>query len=88
MFCEKCGEYLVLPQRCNCKAFNIVDEEGESYEIYEFTNWDAAKKWAQKSNENCDNYLLDSDGVEITVDGVKFFISAEPDIKYFANEIK
>lgn len=86
MFCEKCGE-LLLGEKCPCQLFNIIDHEGDEYDIYALTKCDAAEKFARKSNEDGDYYLM-NDSVDITVNGTVFSISAEPDVYYSAKEIK
>lgn len=83
--CNKCGQYY-FGETHGCKKFKIIDEDGEIHEQYGFNERDAALKYAEKSNEKCDYYLM-NDSVEINVNGKVFIISAEPDIHYSASEV-
>jgi DNA-directed RNA polymerase subunit M/transcription elongation factor TFIIS len=85
-FCEKCGELLFWRHgantgECNCQPFTVVDEDGEEHKVNARSSEDAALKYAEKSNENGDYYLMDNT-VEITVNGELFRIGAEMDIHY------
>lgn len=80
--CEKCGEYRWSSvEKCYCKHFVVVDEDGEDHDVQAMDEEGAALKYAQESNESCDYYLM-NDSVEVTVNGNKFRISAEPDVHY------
>ena len=83
--CEKCKEYRsVRVTTCHCKAFCIIDEDGEEYELQAMDEQGAALKYAEESNCQNDYYLM-NESVEITVNGKEFAISAEPDIHYSAD---
>jgi hypothetical protein len=87
--CKNCGEYNLYSGKkdCGCKGFTIIDEDGEEYQQYGFNKEDAAIKFAKSYNEEGD-YCLMNETMEITVDGTKFEISAEPDVYYGVSEIK
>ena len=85
--CDRCKEYKYdMVKVCNCQLFEIIDEEGDEYEVYAIDEEDAALKYAETSNCENGNYLMD-DSVDITVNGKKFRISAEADIRYDADEL-
>ena len=85
--CKKCNDYkLDNVVECHCQPFTVIDDEGEEHEVFSFSEWSAALKYAEKSNENGDYYLMDN-GVDITVNGKAYHISAEPDIHYSATEL-
>jgi len=91
MFCEKCGEYLNAllggtREVCRCKVFIIIDADGEEHNIQSSDDRSAALKYAEKSNVENEYYLMD-ESIEITVNGKKFRISAEPDVHYSAEDI-
>jgi len=71
---------------CNCKKFVIVDETGETYDVYAPTKECAALRYAEDSNRENDYYLMDS-SVDILVEGTAYRIGAEPDVHYTANEL-
>lgn len=85
--CEKCGgTRFSTVKECCCVQFTVIDEDGDDYKVYAMDKEDAALKFAEKSNSECDYYLM-NESVVIEVEGVKFEISAEPDIQYSAFEI-
>ena len=85
--CEKCSEYRFNHvEECHCKAFTIIDEDGDEQKVQAMDKEDAALKYAQLTNEDGD-YCLMNETAEIEVDGSKFRIGAEPDIHYSAKEI-
>ena len=86
--CNKCGDYRFNDvAKCHCHPFTIIDEDGEEHsDIYAMSAESAALKYAENSNVEGDYYLMDQ-SVTITVNEVKFEISAEPDIHYSATEI-
>ena len=93
MFCEKCGDYLLRlnlgseeRRECPCKEFKIIDEDGEEHSIHAKNTEDAALNYAEKSNSECDYYLM-NESVEITVNDERFKISAEPDVHYSAEAL-
>jgi hypothetical protein len=67
-----------------CKKHLIIDEDGESHEIYGRDLKDAALKFAKWYNEGDGGYMLMNETLIITVDGNPFVIGAEPDIYYSA----
>jgi hypothetical protein len=91
--CKKCGEDLpIISGKCRCERFIVFDEDGEDNDIYEINAYWAALKYAEESNINRENYLMDNI-CEITVIGEdgersEFSISAEPDVCYHASEVK
>ena len=87
-FCKNCGDYNLYSgtKNCGCKPFTIIDEDGEEYSQHGMDEQDAAVKFAKSYNEEGD-YCLMNESMEITVNGKKFNISAEPDIYYGASEI-
>ena len=87
--CDKCKEYNFISkdQKCNCKLFILIDEEDEKMEFYGSSEQEVALKYAERSNVDNDYYLMDNDA-EIEVNGIRFSLSARPDIHYSANEIK
>lgn len=89
--CQKCGDFKLdsfgEKNKCNCKPFTVVDEDGEDHEVFSISERQAALKYAEDSNTNGDYYLM-NDSVDITVNGKPYRISAEPDVHYSANEIK
>ena len=94
MYCEKCGDYLMRinmddeeRKQCLCKEFTVIDENGEEYSIGAMNTEDAALRYAEKTNCECDYYLMNA-SVEITINDQRFKISAEPDVCYSAEEIK
>jgi len=76
---------------CSCKPFTIIDENNYDCGIYHAINDKfAAERYAEYSNANGDNYLME-DSVVITVidskgNKKKFEISAELD--YRAEEVE
>jgi len=85
--CPKCNKYkFSTVKQCACKPFTVINEDGDEYEVYAMDKEDAALKYAEKSNEENEYYLLES-SVIVTIDGDQFEISAEPSINYSANEI-
>ncbi len=85
--CKKCGEYrFSTVTECHCKEFIVIDEDGEDHSLFAMDEQGAALKYAEKSNENGDYYLM-NESVEIMVNNTKYEISAEPDVHYSANEI-
>ena len=73
---------------CGCVFLEeIIDEDGEEYERCGINEHDVALKYAESSNVEGDYYLM-NETVEITVNGKKFNISAEPDVYYSASEVK
>lgn len=90
-FCKKCGELLFWKHgsntsECNCQPFSIIDEDGEEHKIYARDDENAAMKYAEKSNENGDYYLMNTT-VEIEVNGRRFRIGAERDVHYSARAL-
>ena len=82
--CKKCNEWK-RTDKCFCKEFKIINEDGDEYEVCACDERDAARKYAKKSNEENEYYLMNEE-VEIEVDGTKFVIGAEPDVYYSVNE--
>ena len=94
-YCDKCKEYIYTRfnsekvTKCNCVLYEI-ELDGEDYEQYAISPYDAAMKFAEYCNEEGD--LMNEEEL-ITVkspDGTEteFNISAEPDVHYSATEIK
>jgi len=83
-FCKKCGNYVFEP--CKCKSFKVIDDDGEEREIYANHEEAAALEFARLYNENGD-YALMNDTIEITVDGNKYCVGAEPDIYYSSTKL-
>jgi hypothetical protein len=71
---------------CTSKKFTVIDEDENLHSVYAYSEKDAALKYAQDSNCERDYYLLE-DSIEITVNDIKFKISAEEDIHYYVDEI-
>ena len=88
-FCERCGEYNLhsATKDCGCVPFLLIDEDGDEHKQHGINERDAALKYAEESNQNNDYYLMNG-SVEITVNGKKFSISAEPDVHYSASELQ
>ena len=85
--CEKCGtHYLDSATKCNCKKFCIVTEDGEQTIVFADDKESAALNYAEKSNNENDQYLIDSQE-DILVNGNAFRIGAEADISYLADEL-
>lgn len=85
--CDKCGEYRFgTATSCNCKLFIVLDENEEEHEIRAMDEEGAALKYAEESNVEGDYYLM-NETVEITVNGKRFCIGAEPDVHYSAREL-
>ena len=84
--CKRCKDFLFLDKPCNCKLFVVTDDEDEEVEIYAMHSDDAAERWAIVYNQDNDYALVD-DEVKITVDGVPYFVSAEPSIIYHVMEV-
>ena len=83
-FCKKCGDY-ILSDACNCKAYNILDDDfGEAVEVYAHCGEGAAKKHAENINEEGD---LIGDHRAILVDGAAYTITAEPSVEYYARKL-
>ena len=83
-FCDKCGNYS-LDERCPCVSFTVINEDGEEHKIFALSAYNAAIKYAQKSNVDNDNYLVGSREV-VTVNGKEYTIGAVKEIEYFASE--
>ena len=84
--CEKCKEYSWSGKPCNCKPFQVIDEDGEEYEIYANHEEAAALEFARQYNEDGE-YLLMNEEMEITVNKNKYIVSAEPDIHYSSKKL-
>ncbi len=85
--CQQCQEYIFnSANTCRCEEFAIIDEDGELHKLFAIDEEDAAMKYAEKANTEGDYYLM-NESAEITVNGKKFLISAEPDVHYSANAI-
>ena len=84
--CERCEEYnfITTGRECQCKPFTVI-EDGEEYLMYGHDSEGVALKFAEESNQD---YELMGESIEITVNGDKFTISAEPDIHYSATQHK
>jgi len=86
--CPKCGEYRFNTVAvCRCKVFKVIDEDGEEHAVHAMDEEGAALKYAERSNTEGDYYLM-NESAEISVNGKKFRISAEPDVHYSANEVR
>lgn len=92
-FCRECKDHILFSKNddeatamCSCEIYTVVDEEGDTYQVRAKSLQEAALKFAEKSNQDCDYYLMDN-SVEILVDGTRFCISAEPDVYYSATEL-
>lgn len=87
-FCEKCGEYILsATNKCNCRLFRIIDEDGEEHEFFAFDEKCAALKYAEKLNTDEDGYLMNS-SIDVLVNGKAFRVGAEPDVYYYAKELE
>ena len=84
--CSKCGK-LLFSQNHHCELFKIIDEDGELWEIYAADELEAAEIYAEKTNINGDYWLMNEE-TNITVNGVKYCVGAEPDVYYTALKIK
>jgi len=85
--CDKCAGFrLDTVKTCNCKEFNIIDEDGEEHSAYGMDEEDAALNYAESSNCSNDYYLM-NETVRITVNGKEYDISAEPDVHYSADKV-
>ena len=85
--CEKCGTHcLDNATKCNCKKFCIVTEDGEQTIVFADDKESAALNYAEKSNNENDQYLIGSQE-DILVNGNAFRIGAEADIYYLADEL-
>ena len=85
--CERCHEFLILVDVCNCKRFEIEDEDGEMHEFWAGTEQGAALAFAEWTNVHGD-YLLMNSEEKIKVNGVEYVVSAEPDVHYNAYKEK
>ena len=84
-FCGKCGDYVFATDKCNCRLYNVIDDEwGESVTIYAQSEQGAAKKHAEKYNE--DGGLI-NESKTILVNGSAYMISAEPSVEYYARKL-
>lgn len=49
--CPKCSEYKLESfgeeNKCNCKPYTIVDEDGEEHIVFSVSEWSAALKYAK-----------------------------------------
>jgi len=81
--CKKCDDLLFSFENHSCTPFTVIDENGDESEVYARDEDDAAVRFAQKSNEDGDYYLMNN-CVDIEVNGKEYSISAEPDIHYSA----
>lgn len=89
--CSRCNELMFRSftgksPKCGCKEFIIIDEDGEEWPTFAHCEHSAALKYAEKSNQDGDYYLM-NETAQITVDGKSFSISAEPDVYYSASEV-
>lgn len=82
-WCEKCGG-IIWGEACSCKPFQVVDEEGEEYEVFAESEQGAAEKFAEETNVANDYYLTNEAEVEITVNGSLYLIGAATEIVYSA----
>ena len=85
--CDRCRDFLFNDKECQCTEFLIVDEDGEDHTVWALTEHGAVLAYAEKANTEGDYYLMETE-VEITCDGKKYAIGAEPDIHYNITEIK
>lgn len=80
-WCDRCNDFTL--GNCRCRAYRVEDHEGGMQDVYALHKEDAALRFAKNYNENGDYNLMD-ETLEIKVNGVTYFISAEPDIHYSA----
>lgn len=79
--CKKCNDIVFSWKKHSCEKYIITDEDGETYEVYGTDEEDAVEKYAKHSNENGDYYLMNTT-VIVSVDGTRYSIGAEPDVRY------
>lgn len=84
MLCKKCGDYILKPDPCGCIMYTIVDGENEEHEIWAFGEENAALKYAEKYSVDNGHCLL-FDSTVITINKNNYNISAEEDIRYYAD---
>lgn len=87
--CSRCNTFFFSRDGggCGCTQFTIEDEDGDETTIWARGDEEmAAIKYAEETDGPNDNYILDSDGVVIKVNGQKFTLTAEPTINYYASE--
>jgi len=81
-FCDRCNQPILgVVGECFCMKFIVVDEVGDSHDIYANLPNEAATAFAQDYNEDC-GYTLMGHPMNITVDGKPYRISAETRIHY------
>jgi hypothetical protein len=90
--CENCKEYHFSDRTCN-PVYKVYYEEytgDEPKEIRAVTFDDAACKFAEYYNTNCD-YVLMGETIDIKIEfcgEIKFFkVGAEPDVHYSSEEL-
>ena len=87
--CDRCADYNVYDfhsDSCTCSLFLISCENDEQHEVYAHDSKLAALKYAESSNIDNDNYLMNTT-IVVTVNGEQFTIGAEPRVNYFANKV-
>lgn len=86
--CKKCNAFVSdSVSKCICKQFFIINEEDDEYSVYAYDEEGAATIYAKRANSEGDGYLIDNK-VEITVNSIPFSISAEADVRFYADKIK
>ena len=84
--CKDCGEYVYhWENNHSCTKFEIIDEDGEEYEVWADSEENAALKYAEEANVGNDYYLMNSEEA-IKVNGNPYVIGAEPDVYYHAKK--
>lgn len=85
--CDRCKEWRFDSfDKCHCKEFNIVDDQGDLYTVWATGRYEAALAFAEESNETGDYHLLDYPAT-ITVDGCAYQIRAEQSIDYHVKRV-
>ena len=97
-YCDKCHTIYHYTRfnsepvtKCNCVLYEI-ELDGEDYEQYAISPYDAAMKFAEDYNVEGEYCLMNEEELIVvkSPDGTEteFNISAEPDVHYSATEIK
>ncbi len=82
--CKKCFSHYCTPEN-RCKKFTVIDEDLEEHEYYALHPEDAARTFAEYFNE--EGSLMYNEE-NITVNGKKFCVSAQPSVEYSITEIE
>ncbi len=86
-FCNKgCRQFFFEGDDCNCKEFTIINADLEKSTQYATDHCEAALLWGKNFNDTENHNLMGNDQI-ITVNGIRFEVSAEASIEYYVKKL-